>query len=501
MKNLIAEFRTQPGINRDRTIHDSESFSDGQWVRSVNGRPRKIGGYKLLSVGTDQITRKMFISPLGNKSRVFMFRDNGIFQMDINKDGSITAEIDRTPVGFVAATTTPYIWSVDRLPITDGVNSVAYIFAVAMKNAEDPAQSEEAQIYYGQVILENKFVTVNGQSTSGGLIVSFPYLMKYGNNGIINWSSDSNPTLWPVANFLPVSTTKIVGGARYKGAALLWSLNELIRLVYNSNLGTYTSSTTTCSILSAQTIVEANNDFFWIGDNKFYRYNGLVQKIPNEYNQLFFFDNLNRDYVGKVWGMYIGLFDEIWWFWPDKDHTECNRVLIFNLNDGSWSDSIISRSTGISSPVTGDIYMASSDGNDLIVPNRYGIWQHEVEYDRNEFGSITPIVSYFKTQMFSIFKASAENNVQFRTRRIERDINQTGDMFLEVYNYAFPQSDPQISDPIHFTDIQNAIDVKQMGRFVSYKFTSNTLGGFYQVGANLIDYEPGTVRPSQGSFN
>jgi len=64
--------------------------------------------------------------------------------------------------------------------------------------------------------------------------------------------------------------------------------------------------------MSANCVVTVDNEFYWIGLDRFYVYNGVVQKLDNVMSRDYFFDNLNWDVRSKVWGMYLPLDDEIW---------------------------------------------------------------------------------------------------------------------------------------------------------------------------------------------
>src|ERR1700735_4266952 len=60
MANNVIVLSSEPGIQRDGTKYDSKNYIDGQWVRFYRGRPRKIGGYKLISPGTTTIIRTLY---------------------------------------------------------------------------------------------------------------------------------------------------------------------------------------------------------------------------------------------------------------------------------------------------------------------------------------------------------------------------------------------------------------------------------------------------------
>lgn len=517
MKDQIAPFAIEPGINRDLPKFASRSYLDGQHVRFDKGRPRKMGGYKLLVRGTNLIVRSLANVELTDKTRVFMFRNDGIYQVDIDANGSAGGEVDRTPESFV--NTQDLCWSVATITVTDegiisdyidriggrdqilrdDITQIPFIFAVGMPNASNVAQNVPGQIYYGAVQSDAPFIPIVDQKTAGGIIVSSPFLLKYGSDGVIYWSAPDNPTSWPLENYLVITSDKILGAKLNRGGMVMWSLTELIQVNYDSALETFTKFTIdpNISLLAPNSIVSIHNELFWIGNEQFYRYNGVVNENPNELNRNFFYENVNRNHLGKIWGMYLEKFSEIWWFWPDKQHTECNRAIIYNLRDQSWYDTEMPRASGTSSPILGPL-MSDSEGSDLFDFRRFGIWQHEVGYNREEWGAQFPIKSYFQTNLISIFKGNPELNVQFRTRRIELDIIQRGEMYLEVMDYSFPKASPIISQAVTFSEGATHVDLKEMGRYVSYRYTSNTVDGFYQLGDPLINFQPGTVRPTTG---
>jgi hypothetical protein len=67
-------------------------------------------------------------------------------------------------------------------------------------------------------------------------------------------------------------------------------------------------------------------------------YNGVVKEIQNEFNQNYFFDNLNYAQREKVYVTKVPRFGEIWWFYPKGDSTECNDAIIYNIRENCWYD-------------------------------------------------------------------------------------------------------------------------------------------------------------------
>jgi hypothetical protein len=196
----------------------------------------------------------------------------------------------------------------------------------------------------------------NDISVSGGVVVLHPYVFVYGNNGLIKNSGAGNLNDWvsPDANETNVASTKVVKGLPVRGGSnapsgLFWSLDSLIRVSYTPTTvsagGTsstfywrYDIITSQSSILSSQCVIEYDGVYYWIGVDRFMLYAGVVKELPNNFNQNYFFDNLNYSQRQKVWATKVPRYGEIWWFYPHGNSTECNNAIIYNIRENCWYD-------------------------------------------------------------------------------------------------------------------------------------------------------------------
>jgi len=191
----------------------------------------------------------------------------------------------------------------------------------------------------------------NNVSVSGGVVTLHPYVFVYGNNGLIKNCAAGNAQDWVSsdANEINVATGKIVQGLPVRGGSnapsgLFWSLDSLIRVSYIGGTGTppqfwrYDIITSQSSILSSQSAIEYDGVYYWCGVDRFMLYNGTVKEIPNNFNQNYFFDNLNYNQRQKVWVTKVPRYGEIWWFYPRGNATECTDAIIFNVREGVWYD-------------------------------------------------------------------------------------------------------------------------------------------------------------------
>jgi hypothetical protein len=191
---------------------------------------------------------------------------------------------------------------------------------------------------------------------AGGVVVLHPYVFVYGDNGLIKNCVAGNPYDWngPDSNEVNVSSTKIVKGLPVRGGSnapsgLFWALDSLIRVSYTPTTVTVAGSpqtfywrydiiTSQSSILSSQCVIEYDGIYYWIGVDRFLLYNGVVKELKNNFNQNYFFDNLNYAQSQKVYAQKVPRFGEIWWFFPSGDSTECNDCIIYNTRDDCWYD-------------------------------------------------------------------------------------------------------------------------------------------------------------------
>jgi len=412
MTNKVFSLDTQPGVQRDGTIFDKNYYTDGRWVRFQRGRPRKIGGYRMLS---DQLTgpsRGMWSNATNGINQIFsgysgglqelvidnngngqgiqnftlsnftasannLWQFDGFYDVGGNGVGSIVAHpgqnlaaVDssvNTPVliGDINGTTMSKI-GVFTASITGNNTNVVTLAAAnvlvgvgqTMTGTNVPANTVVLGVNTTSVTVSNVVpsgtITAtfdNNVDVSGGVVSLHPYIFVYGNNGFLKNCSAGNPSNWVGldSNEVNVATGKIVQGLAVRGGSnspsgLFWSLDSLIRVSYIGGAGTppqfwrYETVSGQSSIMSSQSVVEYDGIYYWCGVDRFLLYGGTVKEIPNDFNQNYFFDNLNYSQRQKVWATKVPRFGEIWWFYPRGTSTECNDAVIFNVRSGAWYD-------------------------------------------------------------------------------------------------------------------------------------------------------------------
>jgi len=128
------------------------------------------------------------------------------------------------------------------------------------------------------------------------------------------------------------------------------------------------------------------------------------------------------------------------------------------------------------------------------------LWQHEIGVDKINGPVIEAIESSFTTNDLGLVAGGPSqpsmvgDNQWLRLERIEPDFVQTGEMDVVVLGRPYAQAEDVESSPYVFEPDTHKIDMKEQRRELRLRFTSNTLGGNYQLGRVLLNADTGDVR-------
>jgi hypothetical protein len=355
----------------------------------------------------------------------------------------------------------------------------------------------------------------NNISISGGVVMLYPYLFVYGNNGLIQNCSAGNFNNWTSAdsNANNVASTKVVKGLPLRGgttspSGLFWTLDSVVRVTYSpQSVGTstiywrYDLITQQSSIMSSSCVIEYDGIYYWCGVDRFLMYNGVVQEMENTQNLNYFFDNVNTTQRQKIWCTKVPRWGEIWWFYPKGNATECTDAIIYNVREKTWYDAGqalgAQRSSGTFSEVFKKPIWASNNTTDT---GTYNLWVHEKGTDEVYLNNVNAVKSYFETNILGsnyglVGNANdAGQNLWTRLERVEPDFVQNGTMSLTVTGKGYADDTDQASDPYNFDPTTLKIDMKEQRRELRLRFTSNTQNGDYFMGRVVLSVDIGDVR-------
>jgi hypothetical protein len=524
MADIVISLDSKVGIKRDNTRYNSEYYIDGEWCRFYDNSPKKMGGYKLIYPGTTEVIRTLYEFNDSNAINVYLGREvGGISFLNIDSNGLIVGtEINRTPSGYVPASGN--IWTFDQINYLDSGTHVPFsvIFAQVAPNDINANSNIEGNIYYGgaydtsvfDIVLNNAVPTPSPVTASGGIIVATPFVIAYGNFGVIQWSNPSDPLMWPIVNTAIIANTpKIITAATIRDninvSVLFWCVDKLVRSTYDATLDTFSSVVLddTISILSSSSVCEYNNIYYWVGNTQFYLYDGIVRKLSNNLSTDYFFNNLNREYQGRIFTTVVKKYSEIWIHWPSGDSTECNQTLIYNTEYNTFYDALMSRTCSVppSAVLPYPLLAAATSSVDPFIPpvmgvpvKTYGIWMHEFGVDQILYDDVTAIKSRIVTRYFSFPKDDVKNDTCTILKRLENDFVQTGNIEFRILKKAWPNTPPFYSRTYTITPTTEKIDIDnddRMARIWAIEFVSNEVGGNFILGRSQVVLSIGDQRP------
>jgi hypothetical protein len=348
MAEQIVQIKSAPGIKRDGTKFEGDQYVDGQWVRFQRGLPRKIGGYRSINKFLRDLPRALheYTQDLltyvhaGSASRVERFYIDGAYNTSV-----IT---NRTPTsGFTLDDGNMWQFAT-AYDTTNGNQLVAQV----APNLNCICNSDGGALFVGDLLGTTALTQVTtvpaNFSVTGGVATLPPYTFAFGNDGYAAWSVPNDPADFTGsgAGNAYITGQKIIkamplrGGPGNSPSGLFWSADSLIRGTYVGGTAVFQFDTisTQSSILAANSVIEYDGIFYWIGTDRFLMFNGVVREVENNLNLNFFFDNLNYAQRQKVFAYKVPRFGEIWWCFPFGDSIEPNHAVIYNVRENTWYD-------------------------------------------------------------------------------------------------------------------------------------------------------------------
>jgi hypothetical protein len=467
-------------------------------------------GYRRMSNSMPEICRGLNGYNQDGTLHLLTGSQSFLTQFEINPNGLVTSQYDRTPTSFSA--NAKHLWSFDVTYDSVGVTPGSYIFAHPGHNLGQIDSTETADLYWGLVNGTSPLVLNSAPAVSGGVVSLYPYVFVYGSDGFVAWNVANSPDDWVGAGSgqAYVTSQKIVAALPLRAgpgnapAGLFWSLDSLIRCTFTGGDTVFQFDTLTSqsSILSSQSPIEYDGIFYWCGVDRFLMFNGVVREIPNQLNQNWFFDNLNYAQRQKVFAYKVPRFGEIWWCYPRGDATECTHAVIYNLRENTWYDTELPNS-GLSCGKFVTVYQYPITTGIIEQDSAYKLWQMEYGVDEIDGTAINSIPSYFQTaDIAAVADQQQPKNRALRVTYIEPDFVQSGDMTAQVTGRANARSPEVTSDEHAFPDLehvftpeQQVLFFKETRREMRFIFKSNVVGGNYQMGQCIahIETSDGTV--------
>jgi hypothetical protein len=293
-----------------------------------------------------------------------------------------------------------------------------------------------------------------------------------------------------------IKAISLRGGAGNAPAALFFAYDAVVRMSFtgSSTVFQFDVIATETSIMSPNCVVDYDGVLYWAGVDRFLMFNGVVREVENTLNQNYFFENVTEGNRPKVFAFKVPRFGEIWWCYPRGGATECTHAVIYNVRENTWYDTELPNlgrsagvyNNGLQAPILTGV-VPTDDG--------YKVWLHEKGVDEIDGINLQPINSFFTTADISVV-ASQSMNAKVRVMAVEPDFVQSGPMTLQVVGRANARAPEVFSTVFEFPEsasqpYEEIVMLKEQRRELRLTFTSNAVGGTYQMGQIIAQIDTG----------
>ena len=238
----------------------------------------------------------------------------------------------------------------------------------------------------------------------------------------------------------------------------------------------------------------ASGVIYWMGVDKFYKYDGRVQTLRCDLRQHIFSD-INQSQSQQVFAGTNEGFNEVWWFYCSQGSNFVDKYAVYNYVEDIWYYGTMGRTAWLDSGLR-DYPLAATYSYNLV--------NHEQGVDDNETGTPAAIAASIGSSEFDIDDG---HNFGF-IWRVLPDLTFRGStagttpqctMTLIPYqNSGSGANNPRSTDGTSSATIQRIatapveeftgqVYIRVRGRQIIFQIESNKLGTTWQLGAPRID--------------
>ncbi len=276
-----------------------------------------------------------------------------------------------------------------------------------------------------------------------------------------------------------VWTDSALYSVQYVGVPVVWSTQLLA-----SNI----------SIYGPNAKAVASGVIYWMGVDKFYKYDGRTQTLRCDLRQ-YIFSDINQSQDKQVFAGTNEGFNEVWWFYCSANSQTVDKYVVYNYAEDIWYYGTMGRTAWLDSGLR-DYPLAATYSHNLV--------NHEQGVDDNETGTTLPIAASIGSSEFDIDDG---HNFGF-IWRVLPDLTfrgSTGDLtpqctmtLIPMRNSGAGFTTPASTNNTSSAQIQRIatapieeftgqVYIRVRGRQLIFKVDSNRLGTTWQLGVPRID--------------
>jgi len=328
-----------------------------------------------------------------------------------------------------------------------------------------------------------------------------PMLIRWSDQeSVVNWT----PAATNQAGSLQLSHgSKIVTALQTRQEILVYTDSSLYSLQYAGPPVIWSSQLLgdNISIAGPNAAALGSGVTYWMGVDKFYKYDGRVQTLRCDLRQ-YIYEDINLDQADQIFASTNEGFNEVWFFYCSAGSSTIDRYVIYNYfennGEGVWYYGTMARTAWLDSGLRNYPMAATYQGN-----NTGNVVYHEYGVDDNSTGTPVAIASSISSSEFDIddgdrfgFVYRMLPDITFRGSTI--DSPQVTMTLIPMQN-----SGSGYNDPISVGGNENAtitrtatvpiekftgqVFIRVRGRQMILQIDNEQLGSTWQLGSPRID--------------
>jgi hypothetical protein len=363
------------------------------------------------------------------------------------------------------------------------------------------AGDADTPLYQNYILVSDafRFVIVFGTNDYGSSVL---------NPMLIRWSDQEDPFTWTPqatnqAGSLQLSHgSEIITAVQSRQEIVVFTDSSIYSYQYVGPPFVWTAQliADNVSIIGPNAAVIASGAVYWMGVDKFYKYDGRVQTLNCDLRRYIFSDfnvlQTQQVYAGTNEG-----FNEIWWFYCSANTTASDRYVVYNYIENVWYYGTMGRSAWLDSGLL-PLPVAATYDSELV--------QHEDGVDSYVLGNVTAIAANISSSEFDIGDGHNFGYVW----RVLPDLTFTGSSSVAgtsgsgvptpaVTMTLYPMQNSgsgtgntaaasvtKGSNYVITEEFTGQIYTRARGRQMIFKISSDQLGTTWQLGAPRIDIRP-----------
>jgi hypothetical protein len=225
-----------------------------------------------------------------------------------------------------------------------------------------------------------------------GSTVQDPMLLRWSDQeSVTNWT----PSATNQAGSIRLSHgSEIVTCVQTRQEIVVWTDSSIYSLQYQGSPVVWSSQLLgdNISIIGPNAAVVASGVIYWMGVEKFYKYDGRTQTMRCDLLRHIFQD-INLAQASQVFAGTNEGFNEVWWFYCSANSTAIDLYVIYNYSEDVWSYGTLGRTAWLDSGLR---------DHPIAATYSYNLVDHEQGNDDNQTGTPAAINAIIGSAEFDI---------------------------------------------------------------------------------------------------